>query len=179
MTSDALNQSIIDVVLQFEGGFVNNESDRGGATNFGITSATLGRARKLGRNATVEEVRSLGRPEASGIYAANYIEAPGFGRIEHPNMRLVLVDTGVLHGPGRSISFFRQCLSLSPSPKVLGPLDDAAVEAFSKVNDQARLACHFISLRMRAYTNLVRNDHSQLAFLSGWINRVASLLDKF
>ena len=56
MTDDA----ILEGVLVREGGFADHPADRGGATRYGITAATLGSWRKLGRQATREEVRALG-----------------------------------------------------------------------------------------------------------------------
>ena len=50
------NDDIITTVLKYEGGFVNDLADRGGATNWGITQATLTAWRK--RPATVADVKA-------------------------------------------------------------------------------------------------------------------------
>ena len=57
-------------VLAFEGGFVNHPLDPGGATNLGVTRATLARAR--GRPVTIAHVRALTRTEAASIYRRFY-----------------------------------------------------------------------------------------------------------
>jgi hypothetical protein len=71
------DDKIIDIVLQFEGGFVNNSADHGGPTNFGITAATLGRARNLGRAATLDEVRLLGDDNAAAADIAAAVKQGG------------------------------------------------------------------------------------------------------
>lgn len=62
-------------VLAHEGGFVNHPSDPGGATNFGITLATLQSWR--GGPVSVDDVRRLSREEAIRIYHARYWRAIG------------------------------------------------------------------------------------------------------
>src|SRR5581483_6485086 len=96
------NQAIIDRVLRYEGGFVNNAFDKGGPTNFGITAATLGAWRRLGRPATVEEVKALTAAEAGQIYEARFISDPGFDGIADDYLRTVVVDCAVLYGPKRA-----------------------------------------------------------------------------
>src|SRR5262245_46508530 len=82
MTDD----EIIERILKFEGGFVNNPFDKGGPTNLGITAAELGRVRNLGRPATIEEIQGLTRAEAISIYKKSYIADPKFDQV--PDMNL-------------------------------------------------------------------------------------------
>jgi len=56
------------LVLESEGGYVDDPRDPGGATNLGITRATLARWR--GRVVSKADVRQLGRAEAAAIYRA-------------------------------------------------------------------------------------------------------------
>ena len=44
MTSNAIFESIQAMIDKWEGGYVDNPSDPGGATNMGITIATLARS---------------------------------------------------------------------------------------------------------------------------------------
>lgn len=57
-------------VLKHEGGYADHPRDPGGATNLGITRATLARWR--GRPVSKAEVRALTRSEAAKIYRALY-----------------------------------------------------------------------------------------------------------
>gem|GEM_PF-6374819 len=57
-------------VLASEGGYVDHTKDPGGATNMGITLATLQEWR--GRPIAKTDVRDLTRDEAAAIYRAKY-----------------------------------------------------------------------------------------------------------
>lgn len=58
------------LVLAQEGGYADHPYDPGGATNFGITIATLRDWR--GRPVSKADVRALGRDEVAAIYRARY-----------------------------------------------------------------------------------------------------------
>src|SRR5690349_11912895 len=60
-------------LLRFEGGFVNDPDDPGGATNKGITLATLARyAGMLGIAPTIVSLRALSDEQALRIYRMGY-----------------------------------------------------------------------------------------------------------
>jgi lysozyme family protein len=90
-------------LLRREGGakFTNRAADRGGPTKFGIIAATLGKYRRLGRDATAAEVQALQEPEAYAIYRQEYFVAPGFDQVAliSPRVAEELLDTGVNMGP--------------------------------------------------------------------------------
>lgn len=60
----------LPVILQSEGGFVNDPKDPGGATNLGVTLKTL--SGWLGRTVTVAEVKALKPDDVAPIYQAGY-----------------------------------------------------------------------------------------------------------
>ncbi|WP_420963548.1 glycoside hydrolase family 108 protein [Brucella sp. IR073] len=60
----------IQYIFAEEGGFSNNPADPGGATNMGITQATL--SAWEGHPATLEDVEDLNRQEAQQIYKTEY-----------------------------------------------------------------------------------------------------------
>ncbi len=124
MTDD----DIVDRVLQYEGGFVNNPLDRGGPTNFGITASELGRVRNLNRAASAAEVQALTRSEAVAIYKADYIAAPKFASIADPGLRMIVVDSGVMHGVGRATKWLQQALGVAGD----GQIGPETLDALSK-----------------------------------------------
>lgn len=92
-------------VLQFEGGYVNDPRDPGGATNMGITRATLSRWR--GRPVSVAEVKALTRAEAAEIYRKNYWAAIG-GDTLPVGVDLVAFDIAVNMGVSRALTWLHQ-----------------------------------------------------------------------
>jgi lysozyme family protein len=165
------DEDIIAHILTFEGGFVNNPLDKGGATNFGITAAELGLYNKLGRAATIAEIQQLTKAQASEIYQAKYIAQPGFDEIDDINLRFIVVDSGVLHGVARAAKWLQQALNVP----VDGHIGDVTIQALSKVVDgSARKA--FLAIRFKFIGQIVKGDPSQAVFVPGWLNRVADLI---
>lgn len=162
---------VIGRILKSEGGFVSHPNDKGGPTNFGITAARLGDWRKLGRPATVEEVKSLTQEEARKIYEAWYIRQPRFDRIQDDYLRTVVVDCGVLHGPGRAAQWLQEALGVTRDGK-LGPQTFDALAA----QDARRVAHRVLACRFRQIGQVVSRDTTQVVFLAGWLNRAAELL---
>ncbi|WP_347266369.1 holin-associated N-acetylmuramidase [Paracoccus sp. (in: a-proteobacteria)] len=73
-------EQIAAEIVAREGGYVNDPDDPGGATNFGVTLATL---RRLGFDKTgdgrvdVADVRALSRADAQRIFVEHYFRKPG------------------------------------------------------------------------------------------------------
>ncbi|MEA5160743.1 holin-associated N-acetylmuramidase [Cereibacter johrii] len=83
-------QNIHDIARQIvarEGGFVEDPDDPGGATNRGVTLATL---RRLGFDTTgdgkvqVEDVRALTQAQAEAIFIDHYFRRPGLANLPEP-----------------------------------------------------------------------------------------------
>jgi lysozyme family protein len=144
---------MISHILVSEGGFVNRVEDSGGATNFGITAATLGRARKLGRDATADEVRALTEPEARAIYFKDYYTDPGFGQLASEKVQLVLFDAQVQHPGGMAVKFLQRALGV-PDDGVLGPQTLVTARGW----DGFRLALHTYAERLEFYGRMVSKN---------------------
>ena len=77
-------QDLAEEIVAREGGFVNDPSDPGGATNHGVTIGTL---RRLGFDLTGDgivteaDVRQLTRAQAVSIYVDHYFRKPGLDRL--------------------------------------------------------------------------------------------------
>jgi lysozyme family protein len=163
MTTDTL----IDNVITREGGFVHAVQDRGGATNMGITAATLGAYRRLGRVATDAEVRALGPLEAKDIYRVSYVRP--FELIPFDELRAQLVDFGVLSGVGPAIQALQRVLDV-PVDGIIGERTRSAVAILPwRLVNQGLVAA-----RVKLFVDLVAHDHTQAGFLLGWCVRAVS-----
>jgi lysozyme family protein len=115
------------VVLQYEGGFVDNPRDSGGATSMGITRGTLGHW--LGRTATVDDVRELTRETAGDIYEAHYWTAVGADRLP-AGVDLMAFDCAVNQGVPTAARFLQQAAGV-PADGAVGPRTIDAAHAIA------------------------------------------------
>lgn len=162
---------IIDRILIREGGYVDHAADKGGPTNFGITQATLSQWR--GKPATADDVRSLSRDEARRIYRRQYIDNPGYLSIESDQVRALVVDCAVNHGPERATKLLQQAAHVFPDGK-LGPVSVAAVNRMTAAALYRRLCAQ----RARLYGEIITRNPSQAAFAAGWMNRLAAFVEE-
>lgn len=161
---------LIESILASEGGFVDHPADRGGATNFGITLATLGEWR--GAPVTAADVAALTEVEARRIYRRRYLEDPGFDRIADPDLRLVVVDAGVLHGTGWGSRRLQEIAGAA----VDGVVGEQTLAMVNGNPDPGALRRAFVRRRIVKIGEIVRRDPSQAVFLVGWLNRATSFI---
>ncbi len=94
-------------VLKWEGGFVEHPADAGGATAFGITTATYDAyRRKLGLD--VRPVREIDRTEVEAIYWGSYWLRAGCDQLQPPALALVVLDASVNSGVGAALKWLSQ-----------------------------------------------------------------------
>jgi lysozyme family protein len=115
----------LGVVLSHEGGFVDHPLDPGGPTKFGITLATLARAR--GCAVTAGEVRALGREEAGGIYRRLYWDEIRADELPD-GVDLALFDFAVNAGTTRAARTLQTVLGC-PADGIVGPVTLAAARS--------------------------------------------------
>ena len=95
----------LEVILRAEGGFVDDPHDPGGATNRGVTIATL--SAYFGRPATLAEVRDLTRDTAARIYETDYWRPAGCDTLP-AGLDLVVFDAAVNCGDARALAFLKR-----------------------------------------------------------------------
>lgn len=96
--------------LKFEGGYVDHPADPGGATNRGVTRATLAKWR--GESVTKAQVKALSRAEAAQIYRRLYWEPSGGDHLP-PGVDMVVFDWGVHSGPRRAVRALQKVLAIT------------------------------------------------------------------
>lgn len=108
--SDNLAQTI-KLVFGSEGGYVNHPRDPGGATKYGITAATLGAWRKLGRKATPDEVKRLTLAEAADILDSQYAEPLRYQDLP-AGLDYALFDYSTNSGPAQAVKTLQRVLGV-------------------------------------------------------------------
>lgn len=117
--------SCLAFTLGEEGGFVDDAEDPGGATNLGITLATLSSWR--GRPCTIADVENLTEADVGPIYLARYFNAA------HANdcpagVDLMVFEESVNQGVGRAIESLQMGAGVVADGAV-GPKTLAAVNS--------------------------------------------------
>lgn len=168
--------SILNDIIAREGGFVNDPADHGGATNMGVTQATL--SDWLGRPATIDEVKAMTADTAKAIYASNYFIKPKIDQLPKA-IQPVMLDAAVNSGPGQSIRFLQQVLNDAGYGPLtedggVGPMTVAAAGKADAAMG-AELVRALVERRRGFLLRLAENNPSQQRFQAGWMARCDEL----
>lgn len=158
-------QDCVAIILQAEGGYVDNPLDNGQATNFGVTIGTLGQYQ--GHPATVDEVKALTPETVAPIYESLYWKPSG-AALCLPGLDLMVFDTAVNMGVGRAVLLLQSAVGVKPDGAI-GPLTTRAIQL-----SEAVPAIHAISTAREA---LYRSFATFPTFGRGWLNRLAKITD--
>lgn len=93
-------------VLKWEGGYVNDPRDPGGATAYGITTATYDAWRRK-QGQTTRPVSEIERREVEAIYWQQYWLRAGCDQLD-PTLALVVFDAAVNSGAGAALKWLAQ-----------------------------------------------------------------------
>jgi len=174
---------LIDDLIEREGDYVNQPSDKGGPTRFGITEAVARAHGYAGAMAT------LPRGEAAAIYRRLYWLRPRFDQVSERCRRVAaeLFDTGANMGPAVAATFLQRALTalnrggkdyadLTPDGRV-GPATLAALDAFlearGRQGGETVLLRALEALQGERYLRLAEKRPANEAFLYGWLaNRI-------
>jgi lysozyme family protein len=161
---------VIDDIIRREGGFVDNPSDRGGPTKFGITQATLAEWR--GSPVTANDVEALTIDEARSIYRSIYIDKPGLAALPEP-LRGLVVDTAVQSGVKTAVRLLQTALGSLSVDGILGPVTMAAIQ---DANNEL-LYHKMLAERIRYLGEVITVRPANATFAKGWMARVAEFLE--
>ena len=150
-------------VLRHEGGFVHDARDPGGATNMGITAATLARMR--GRPVTAAEVRALQRSEAAAIYRRLFWDALSADELP-PGVDHALFDLAVNSGPSRAAKLVQRVVAVAEDGRI-GPVTMAALRRSDPLET--------IKALTQARLDFLQRLPTWATFGRGWRRRVADV----
>lgn len=164
-------EELFPFIQKWEGGFVDDPLDNGGATNMGVTIATFeSYCRKKGYpRPTVDRLRGISKDTAMDILKTMYWDRWRADDIESQRIANVLVDWVWASG----------AWGIKIPQRLLGVKEDGIVgpKTLSKLNaqDPTLFFNRLIEERVNFVESIVNNHPSQKRFLKGWLNRIHNL----
>ena len=171
----------VEFVLANEGGFNDNPSDPGGATNFGISLRFLRqvpdeRLKKYGifGELSLDLIKEISSDQAKLIYRTEFWEQAPFGNIENERIRNYVFDCCVNHGMSFGIKILQRAMwavfeksDAIYDDGILGTLTINALDTIS----MSYLRTALVAERA-GFVRLIAEIHPQEKdFLDGWLKR--------
>jgi len=165
--------TFLPTLLKFEGGFVNDPADPGGATNKGITLKTFKAFAQplLGISPTLTNLKALTNKQAGVIYKVEYWDKVQGDDITSQDLANILCDFYVNAGANATKLFQRVLNKMGADLTVDGKIGSGTL-AVLKTQDQKQVYANYRKGRIDYYNNLVKKNPKLKKFLKGWMNRV-------
>jgi lysozyme family protein len=164
----SLNE-ILDNIIRREGGYVDDPSDSGWATNYGITRATLEEWR--GALQRKQDVQELEEWEARKIYTKFYYEN---GKVASApdSLRDALMDACVNHGVKTAWKLLQRAANEQGCCLVVDGVAGMKTIAALNTCGEKKLLADYIRERGIKYDAIAAHNPTQKKFLKGWHNRL-------
>ena len=154
-------------IERWEGGFANHPSDKGGATNKGVTIATF--RSYYGKNKTVEDLKRMTYDQWYKIYKNGYWDKWCADEIQSQSIADLLVDWCWVSGK-YGIIYPQQVLGVK-ADGIVGSITLAAINTHP---NKKELFEKLWNRRKQHFEAIVKSNPSQKVFLNGWMNRLNS-----
>ena len=170
--------TFLPTLLKFEGGFVNDPADPGGATNKGITLKTFKAFAQplLGKSPTLTNLKALTDKQAGVIYKVEYWDKVQGDDITSQDLDNILCDFYVNAGANATKLFQRVLNKMGADLPITGKIGPQTMAALAK-QDQKQVYVKYRQGRIDYYNNLVKKNPKLKKFLKGWMNRVNAFPD--
>lgn len=166
------------LIIQHEGGFVNNILDSGGATKYGISLRFLKSVGDLDGDGffdgdidhdgdvDVDDIRLLTPETVSPFYLLHFYNPMKIDKLMDEELALQLFDFGVNAGTRRAVMALQALIKVKPDG-LMGP----TTVHYANSWDPNVLSNRYRSERMDFYRYMVKKKPSNDTFLAGWLRR--------
>lgn len=155
-------------ILKWEGGFVNDPLDKGGATNKGVTLKTF--KQFFGQDKTVDDLKKITDDQWLKIFKAGYWNPFKADEIWNQSIANICVDWAYNSGAATAIRKVQEVLGV----KVDGQFGPKSLQTLNSKVPQ-KLFNDIKQKRIDFVNNIVKKNPTQAKFLKGWLNRINSL----
>jgi lysozyme family protein len=176
-SSENFEEAIKDVMYN-EGGYVNHKSDKGGATNYGISLRflkSLGAVGDINKDGIVDknDIKELKKEQAKEIYKVEWWKRHKYNRIKNIRIATKVLDMSINLGAFNAHCILQKSLNnYGNKLKVDGIIGIETIEAINRCKDINRLMTYIIVNLSRYYLNLYTQDKkNRVNFIVGWLRR--------
>ena len=149
---------IIEIVLEHEGGYVNDPKDPGGETNFGVAK----------RSHPDVDIKNLTKEGAKEIYKKTYWDKNKVDKLPD-NLKHIYFDMCVNQGKSRAVRILQRAANAKGAGlDVDGGLGPATLGAIEKSNVELQRVRAY---RVKYYADLVTRKPDLERFYFGWFRR--------
>lgn len=163
-------------VLAREGGYVNDPTDKGGETKYGISDKRDGLADGKtdvdGDGKPDTRIKDLTEEQAGQIYFRDYWY-PSYCSQWPDGISLFVFDSAVQHSPKKAIQLLQEAVGFT-GKAVDGIVGKDTRAAVSSADAEWLLTRCFLR-RSRYYADIIKANSSQGKYLNGWFNRLDEL----
>ena len=177
MTNLETFDEIIEVVLEHEGGYVDDPDDRGGATNWGVTQAVY--EDFVGYKCDKEEIKNMDEDTAKEIYYEKFWKPSRADKLP-AEVRETYFDMVVNHGQGGAVKILQQACNNKRKPEnyiaVDGGIGPNTIRAAANLKNwelQVERSGYYWNLVFKGSKYTQRT--TQVKFIRGWIRRCFKL----
>jgi lysozyme family protein len=178
MTSDEKFKHAISIVSRQEGGLVNDEDDKGGITNLGISLRWLksvGESIDDDEDVDADDIRALTHKKAHELYRKYWWDKYRYNELKDLQIATKMFSLSVNMGPTRAHKILQQSINRLNSRAITidGLIGGITIGAANKITpyillEEIRLnAAHF-------YLNLAWDNEDYRKYLLGWMKRAFS-----
>ena len=150
-----------DYVMYHEGGYINDLTDAGGETKFGISK----------RSYPHLDIKNLTRDQARRIYFVDFWLKAKCESINNENIAIKFFDLAVNIGISPAVKLIQRALRATGvqvvEDGIIGPITLAAINKA----DPTDLLAALKSEAAGYYRLIAHADPSQQKFINGWLNR--------
>lgn len=164
-------ENLAPIIAKWEGGYVNDPTDRGGATNMGVTIGTwkqVGYDKDGDGDIDIVDIKLLNKDDFKFVLR-KYWDKWKADAIKNQSIANILVDW--YWGSGKWGIVIPQRLLGVTSDGIVG---NQTIQALNKAidADAEGLFKEIFSARVKFLNDIVANNPSQKKFIKGWMNRL-------
>lgn len=162
-------KDFLPLLLDCEGGYVNDVRDSGGCTNKGITLATFNKYYGVPyhRELCCGDLRQITDAQVEYIYKTGYWDRCKADYINNQAVANLLVDFAVNSGVKTAVRVLQEILGITQD----GIVGNVTIENINNYRDDL-LFNLLKQRRMQFYYDIVDKNPKQGVFLKGWLNRL-------